>query len=387
MVLKKPLIINLLLILIYSCGKPKLVPTREGEQELKKFQLNLEESKPLGNFQGKSVKNVILMIGDGMGKDHIKVTESFLFRGDRKLAFSSFPSKKFILTKSAGSFITDSAASATAMATGQKVLNGVLSLSGLSGGRPLTTILEVFKKCGMSTALITSTHLTNATPAAFATHVNTRSNYAEIALQYFRDSRPNLLLGGGGYGISRELAESNGHTFVSNKEDFVQVISNPPSHLVGAFGNGHLPYSSEKNNLPALWELVNHSLKHLLKDPNGFFLMVEGGRIDHASHKNDLENTIGEVAGFSKAVERVLSQVRTRKDTLVLVTADHETGGLQLIYPSQRPGQLPVVLWKTRGHSASPVPVFLWGPENDQWGKLKENTDIFNYLKSVRPCS
>lgn len=330
-------------------------------------------------------RNVILLIGDGMGPEQVKAASLFAHGADGKLFMQSLPKQATVATHPAAgpSVITDSAAAATAMATGRKVDGNVLSVALPGDGKPLKTALEYAQEAGQRTGLVTTTTVTNATPAAFTSHVSHRSQVAQIAEMIYQ-IRPNVLLGGGGAGQDPESARKAGYVTVTDRAGMASLDPASSPYVCGMFGRADLPYESlyakgatrAYDTLPHLSEMAASALKLLEGSESGFFLMIEGGIIDHAGHANDLEASIMETLEFDRSVKVVMDWARGRDDTLVLVTADHETGGLTVV-DSPGKGSLPTVTWSTKNHTGIRVPAFAWGTGSTQVTGDLDNTDIF----------
>jgi len=325
------------------------------------------------------VRNVILIIGDGMGEEQVKAAGYYLSGAPGSLSFESFPYRTEMTTHSASSSVTDSAAAATAMATGRKVNNGVLSLELPGSGESLMTLLEIARDEGKSTGLVSTTSMTHATPAAFGAHAASRDFKDSIAEDYLGSSRPNVLFGGGGNGMTVREAEAAGYLVCETLEELSVLDSDAGAYFSGQFGVDHLPYQYDgAGNLPELSDMALRALDILEEDPDGFFLMIEAGRIDHAGHSNDLVRNIFEVLELSDTVEQVLDWADGQEDTLIIVTADHETGGLSVL-GGNGAGVLPTVSWSTTGHTGVNVPVYLWGYGAEQLSlTVRDNTDIFS---------
>jgi alkaline phosphatase len=313
-------------------------------------------AEPAATDAAKPAANVILLVGDGMGpsviglaKDYARVVEGrelwmqkAISRGD--LALVQVPAL--------GTLVTDSAAAATALATGEQVSNGVISIS--PDGKPLTTILELAEKGSRSTGLVTTTRLTHATPACFSAHTESRRAENEIAEQ-MANSGADVMLGGGlrhwipqdktasdfgAYsGESKrkdganlvEKAKGLGYAFVTDREGLASATAGA-DRLLGLFASSHLPYVLDRRpddgtDVPSLVEMTEAALDILSKNENGFFLMVEGGRIDHAAHANDAASMIADAMEFDETVGAAMKFAETHKGTTVFVTADHVTGG------------------------------------------------------------
>ena len=302
-------------------------------------------------------RNVILFIGDGLGAS--AVTLARLVGGEALALDAMLVGSQSVAP--VGAVIPDSAATATAMATGVNSVNGAIGVD--PAGRPLTTLLEAARDRGLATGIVTSTRITHATPAAFAAHVPSRAMEDAIAEQLL-GSGVDLLIGGGarhflstGQGGRRhdgrdllvEAAENGWHVVRDGGNLRAAVALDPDERrpLLALLHQDHLPYrldappwhdigSAEKpddrpSHVPDLEELTLLAVQFLDDDPDGFLLIVEGGRIDHAEHQHDAAAAARETLDFDRAV----SVGRWREwgppgDTLVLVTADHETGGLAL---------------------------------------------------------
>ena len=313
-----------------------------------------------------------------MGTEQVKAGAMYM---GAPLSFEGFPRTGLMNTSSAGGPATDSAAAATAMATGRKVMNGVLSIRLPGDARKLETVLELFKAEGKSVGLVTTTYVTHATPAAFASHAASRNNFNAIAWQYMNAPLPEVLMGGSKH-VTPKMASKAGYYVVTNKEELGSPDADSAKLLAGLFGKGHMPYEKEKDahgDLPHLSEMVEAAIDVLEEDPDGFFLMVEGGRIDHAGHANDIERLVAEVAEFSNSVSAVLQWTARHPDTLMIVTADHETGGLRVLEESGS-GHAPRVSWATSGHTAALVPVYARGPGAERIQPVMDNTEIHRAL-------
>ena len=331
-------------------------------------------------FNSRSLKNVIFCIGDGMGFEAVKAAGYYAYGETGTLSFEAFPHRAEMATYAADSPMTDSAAAATAMATGHKVNNGVISMEFPGSGTPLKTLLEIFKAQDKWTGLVSTTYITHATPAAFAAHNPERNNLADIAHDYLHLTRPNVLLGGGGNGLTEKDAQAAGYTVVTDREGLLNLDTDTENCVSGQFGDTNIPYIFDgSDDLPQLSEMVSVALDILCNAQGGFFLLVEGGRIDHAGHSNDIERNILETIEFSKTVQTIFDGVAGRDDTLILVTADHETGGLK-VHKNNGKGQVPDISWSTGGHTVSNVPLYGWGRNAERVGGIMNNTDLIKVV-------
>lgn len=300
---------------------------------------------PLGAIAG-NARNVILLIGDGMGPGQFGAGWIFskraLGKDLRMVELMKQGHTAYIVNDTADAIVTESAAAASQMATGQRMTVGTISMAA-DGKTPLKTILEIAQDKGMATGLVTTSGITDATPAAFASHVANRANEASVAEQELQH-RVDVLLGGrrqfflpesagGKRQDGRDLiqeAAANAYSVATNAAE-LQAAKGP--RLLGLFNMSNMSYELDRAGTqePSLAEMSDKALQVLSASKKGFFLMIEGGRIDHAAHANDAAATIREVLAFDQAVGVAIDYAKTHPGTLVLVTADHETGGLALI--------------------------------------------------------
>ena len=336
----------------------------------------VEKSEIVLNVSGEGdVRNVILLIGDGMGVGQLSAAE--VMNGDEDLALTKLPYKSLVSTHSSSNYVTDSAASATAIATGYKTRNGMVSVT--AEGEALFTVLEDAEEAGKATGIVTTARVTHATPACFVSHVNSRNMEAVIAEQLL-ESGVDVALGGGSTYFTGMNPETEGYTVVYDSTELESVES---GKVLGLFTPGYMSYETERNySEPSLSEMTAKSIELLTSDPDGFFLMVEGGRIDHASHDNNFDKAMAETLEFDLAVLEAMEYAAGRDDTLVIVTADHETGGLSIVggYPSGGGMQ---INWVTDNHVGGMVPVYGYGPMASEIITFDDNTDIGAFLLSV----
>ncbi|MBI2609003.1 MAG: alkaline phosphatase [Deltaproteobacteria bacterium] len=377
-------------------------------------------------------KNIVLFVGDGMGPTYVTATRLYLREKKQKLHLDTFKKIAIVQTFAADSVVTDSAASATAFACGVKTNNGVLGEDDTAvfmqkDGKKVNSIVHFAKQKGMSVGLVTTTRITHATPAAFYAHTNSRDDEQEIAHQLIK-SGVDVLLGGGLKYFTPEMQEElkkQNYTVVKTLEEFNKIDSKKTQKLFGLLSDSHLAYELDRTSAnikePSLTELVLKAHEVLKKNPKGYFLMVEGGRIDHAGHENDALRAIHDTIAFDKAIA-AYQLVVTSKDTLVLVTADHETGGLSINgYPNLGIGlfehvkegdkklDYPVLTWATgpgfgvketaqglftekqpaaflrdySAHSGVDVYLYGWGVGSEVVQGTLDNTDIFKIMKKA----
>lgn len=286
-------------------------------------------------------RNVIFMVSDGMSMATLTLAQTFLQRVEQRGSqwlrlYRELPMVRGLVdTASAGSLVTDSAAAASCWGIGERINNGVLNIT-VDGRKPVT-LLRKMKAAGKRTGLVTTATATHATPAGFVATLAQRSRQADIAPQYLRH-QVDVVLGGGADYFSEDLLvgyRSAGYAFAPDRDSLRAYQGATP--LLGLFGRSHLPYEIDRLNdpvlaaaTPTLAEMTAAALRNLGKAPEGFFLLVEGGRVDHASHGNDPAATIREQLAFDATITTVLEFIAGNPDTLLVLTSDHGTGGMQL---------------------------------------------------------
>lgn len=340
-----------------------------------------------------SAGNIILIIGDGMGPQQIEAARLYDVGPDAQLEMQKLPVQGWVRTDPVGGGPTDSAAAATAMATGQKVVNDVVSRAIPGDGSDLKTILELASEAGWSTGLVSTSYITHATPAAFGAHAFDRGHLEVIADYYLNHTRPNVLMGGGHDSILDLWNEQSGYTLVRDRDEMLASAATA-DRVLGAFGDGHMPYLYDGlGNLPRQREVALTAIANLERNPKGFFLMIEGGLIDRGGHINENDPTktgkvVEEVVEFDRTIKAVLDWAQDRTDTMVLVTADHETGDLT-VQADNGIGVLPTVHWGGHEHTGINVPVFAWGAGVERLHEQTvENTELFHVMNDflTRPA-
>ena len=345
-------------------------------------------------------KNIILLIADGMSLSQITAYRMMKGSLNERISMDNFPYSGIVLTHSYNAAVTDSASSATAYSTGFKTNNGVLGLD--KDLNVLENLTETIDKFGFVSSLISTSEVTHATPAAFASHVDLRWKTDIISSQMI-DSKVATILGGGRYffipeeeGGKREdginlLNEINqSHILLTQKNDLSNISGSLNKQVLGLFADEHLRDEDKKDNHklePSLAEMLEYSVSrsNLLIDQGcaGFFVMAEGSQVDWAGHSNDFDYLIREMEDFDEAVDLALEIAKERKDTLVVVTSDHEVGGL-LIEPSNPiDNYLDEVKFSFNTavgggtHTGVPVPVYAYGPGSENFTGTLDNTDIY----------
>ncbi|WP_257348149.1 alkaline phosphatase [Pseudalkalibacillus decolorationis] len=310
-----------------------------------------EDIKASYKTNNRTPENVILLIGDGMGSNQVSAASYIKGEGygSGQLTMNQFENVGLAKTFSHDNTVTDSAAAATAFSAGHKTDNGVLGQAPKQKEHTeheqhfdVKTVLESAEDKDKSTGLVTTARITHATPAAFASHIDDRNKENEIAVQMLNHGVEVLLGGGKRQFISKaeggkrtdskdllQVAKEKGYTYVDDKSSLEKTKGDK---LLGLFNNSHMTWELDREltDEPALSKMTSKAIDTLEDDKDGFFLMVEGGRIDHAGHANLPAANIHETLAFDAAVKEALEFAKKDKNTLVIVTADHETGGMSI---------------------------------------------------------
>ena len=324
--------------------------------------------------------NVILMIGDGMGLGHVA---SAMYANGGELTVTSLRSCGWVRTQSASSFVTDSAASGTAYATGSKTHNSGLGVD--KDNQPLENIPELVQKHGVVSGVVTTDRITGATPAAFYAHQSSRKETDGIWGDLPGSS---LIFFAGADAKSFKKAPEAARKAIEEK--YKVVTSLDDESLKNAPRVGYLPekaagqskHKGRGDYLPATTAYAIDFLKAHCQKNKGFFLMVEGAKIDHSAHGNDYQGVVEETLDFDKAVEAAIRFAEKDGKTLVIISADHETGGLIARAKSEEEGTISAS-FSSRSHSPMPVPLFAYGPCSQYFTGVQENSDVALKIKSI----
>ena len=354
----------------------------------------------------KKAKNVILLIGDGMSASQITSYRLLKEGPNGRIAVDNFPISGIVLTHSADAIITDSASSATAYSTGSKTKNGFLGVD--QEGRILENLTEKLDNFGFVSALISTSEVTHATPAAFSSHVDSRRNTDEISSQMLESKVATILGGGRKFFLSaenggkrkdkRDLLEEakKSHKILMHKHELDISGITPSDRILGLFADEHLRDEENPDNHssePTLTEMLRFSLERaeaaIDNQCRGSFIMVEGSQVDWAGHANNIDYLERELKEFDEATRYALEYAKKNPDTLVVVTADHETGGL-LIEPialSYYTGNNIKFSFNTAigggSHTGVPVPVYAYGPGSLNFSGTLDNTDVYRAILSA----
>lgn len=336
--------------------------------------------KPLKKNAPK-VKNIILMIGDGMGLTQITAG---LYSREDSLNLEKFPIVGLHKSYAADNLVTDSAAGATAFACGIKTYNGAIGVN--RDSLPVQSILEEATNKNIATGLIATSSIVHATPASFIAHQAQRKMYEAIAADFLKTD-VNIFIGGGKkYFDNRDTDDRNLYKELQNKgyyvDDFfnteLENISLKPKEKFAYFTANEepLPATQGRDYLPIATE---KAIQHLNKEDNGFFLMIEGSQIDWGGHVNNSEYIVSETLDFDTTVGKVLEFAKNDGETLVIVTADHETGGYSITPGSTRDSL--ITAFTTDKHTAVLIPVFAFGPRAELFSGIYENIDIHHRMR------
>ncbi|MDX6746618.1 alkaline phosphatase [Polaribacter sp. PL03] len=335
-------------------------------------------------------KNVILLIADGTGLS--QVSSAFYFKST-KPNYARFKSIGLIKTSSATEDVTDSAAGATAFSTGEKTYNGAVGVA--VDSTKLKNLVEILSPQNVKTGLISTSSIQHATPASFYSHVLHRSQYEDITLDLVT-SDVDFLAGGGikflnkrkdGKNLLTELEVNGFEVNTTALGSFSEIKKHSKMAYLLAEEHMNAVAKGRGDFLPKATEL---GLEFLNKDASksGFFMMIEGSQVDWGGHSNDADYLISELIDFDDAVGKALDFAEKDGNTLVIVTADHETGGFTLAStPKKKEDGTTYDDYKeitgtfsTKGHSATLIPVFAFGPGSEAFTGIYENTAIFHKI-------
>lgn len=381
------------------------IPIPEGSiADKDAFIETLPEGKPLSQkaiipIKNKP-KNIILLISDGMSLTQVSTYRLLKGGPNERIAVDKFPVSGIVLTHSENAIVTDSASSATAFSTGRKTNNGALGLD--EDNKILENFTEIIDRHGYVSSLISTSEITHATPAAYASHVDLRWKTDEISLQMMDSNVMTILGGGRHFFLPEDLGgkRSDGLNLLEQMESSRMVMTEKKEldsfdhsdlgKVVGLFADEALRDKEKPENHvfePSSSEMLNFAINRSEKfnenGCKGFFIMLEGSQVDWAGHANDLNYLKREMQDFDEAVELALDYAIQNPDTLVIATADHETGGLLIESSSPTDYTAPEVKFSFNtgigygSHTGVPVPVYAYGPGSENFTGTLDNTDIF----------
>ena len=359
---------NLAIVFIFSlmaCSSPvEQIPY--GNEVLSKLEIKEFEGRP---------KNIILLIGDGTGLNQITLSRMAISGVNSRLYIDQLPYSGISLTHSADNIITDSAAAATAWATGTKTKNKFISVT--PNEKALTSLTEALFEKGFLSGVVATSSITHATPAAFYAHVNNRYKEKKIASQ-LQNSNINIAFGGGLNFF--DLSATNDQIKYIYDLDELKNINTSSKRIIGLFDNDGIRRSPDRPSQQLMTKRALDILAKRTAECSGFFLMTEGSQIDWASHDNDASRMITEFRDFDLSIKYAVEFINTRDDTLLIVTADHETGGLQIL---KEDNDLVHIQWGTGSHTGIPVGVFSYGPGAELFTGTMDNTEIHTKILEI----
>ena len=319
------------------------------------------------------------MIGDGMG-----VAQVFagLTANGGHLFLDNFKCIGFSKTQSSDNYITDSAAGGTALSAGQKTYNGAIAVN--TDTVAIKTILEMAEDKGMATGLVSTSAITHATPASYIAHQGSRGSYEDIAADFLKTDI-DVFIGGGWNHFAvrkdkRDLTkdlQQKGYQVLRNMDDIYKVKSGKLAGLTADEHNDVVP--KRKMSLPLSTQTA---LNILNQNKKGFFIMIEGSQIDCGGHQNNTGYIVKEMLDFDQAIGKALEFAANDGETLIIVTADHETGGFALVGGDMKTGMVKGA-FSTGDHTGVMVPVFSYGPGAENFTGIMENTDIAKNIMNL----
>lgn len=334
-------------------------------------------SKLSANKDTPEIKNIILMIGDGMGLPDVYAAMTV---SEKPLNIERCNYIGLQKTYSANNYITDSGAAGTALATGFKTKNGAIGMD--SVGNRLKSILEIAEEHGLATGLVSTSSITHATPASFIAHQSSRGSYEDIAKDFLKTDI-DIFIGGGYTHFAKRADKLNlidSLKFRGYEVDTTlnMVLRSTSRKLAGFTAPIHNPFrlNGRGDMLP---QSSAKAIEILSKNRKGFFLMIEGSQIDWAGHANYADTLVDETLDFDKAVGVALDFAKNDGHTLVIITADHETGGVT-ITGGDRATHKVILNFSTKDHTAVMIPVYAYGPGAELFIGIYDNTDIFKKI-------
>lgn len=330
-------------------------------------------------WKGKKPKNIVFLIGDGMGVSQVFAG---ITANGGQLFLDNFRHIGFAKTSSSSHYITDSAAGGTALAAGIKTYNGAIGVD--PDKNPVKSILQEAIEKGLAGGLVSTSAITHATPASFIAHQAARSSYEAIAADFLKTDI-DVFIGGGykhftqredGRNLVKDL-EAKGYKVLQNMDEIKNVKSGKLAGLTAPEHNGRV---AERGNM--LPDATRTALNILSNNKKGFFIMIEGSQIDWAGHAKNTSYTVEDMLDFDKAIGEALAFAAADGQTLVIVTADHETGGMAITGGDFKTGMVKGS-FPTGDHTAVMVPIFSWGPGAEEFMGIMENTDVHKKMRKL----
>ncbi len=322
-------------------------------------------------------KNIILMVGDGMGAAQIYAG---LTANKGKLNLERCTIVGFHKNQASDNYVTDSAAGATAFACGQQTYNGAIGVD--AKGKSIPTILEIAEKNGLATGLVATCSITHATPACFISHQPSRAMNEAIALDFLKTDVDVFIGGGRKYFSQRadginliDSLKAKGYQ-ITNSISETQKITNGK---LAAFLADEQQAKFSEGRGDELVKSTEVALQVLKGNKKGMFMMIEGSQIDWGGHDNNTQYIVDEMIDFDNAIGKVLDFAAADGNTLVIITADHETGGFSIVGGDMKTGAVEGK-FTTGGHTGVMIPVFAYGPGSEKFSGIYQNTDIYKKM-------
>ncbi len=340
-------------------------------------------AKQITTEPGTAPKNLILLIGDGMGLTQISAG---MYLNDNYTHLERCPVVGLQKTFASDNLVTDSAASATAIACGVKTYNGAIAVD--VNGKKVKTILEEAEDKGLATGLVSSSTIVHATPASFIAHNESRRNYEAIAAD-FVNTQIDIFIGGGKSYFDRRADDRNLYEELALRNYYVtDYFSSDLKKVKIPMGSNFGFLTSDKDPIPVskgrdyLIDAADFAVDFLKdRSEEGFFLMVEGSQIDWGGHANDIDYVTSEFLEYNKIIGNILDFAAADGETLVVITADHETGGLA-INPGSNEEKIEAA-FTTDKHTATMVPIFAFGPGAENFAGIYDNTQIYHKMRKA----
>ncbi|MBQ6754269.1 MAG: alkaline phosphatase [Bacteroidales bacterium] len=324
--------------------------------------------------KAQQAKNVIILIGDGTGLTQLY---SAYEANNRFLNIYTMPHTALSITNCTDRRVTDSGAGGTAIACGEKTYYRAIGVD--KDTIPIPSMLEICKQMGKKTGIIVSCDLAHATPGSFIAHVKDREMYEQIA-EYYLGGKCDIFLGGGKKrfdnradkrDLTKELRQL-GYEVVYNESE---LLSSKTDRIAGFFADKHLPLYKERGKI--MQTALETTINRFKDNPEGFFIMLEGSQIDMQAHDNHFSEMIDEALDFDACVGIALDFARRDKNTLVVITADHETGGLTLPVAGK---DMDTCKWTTTGHTSAPIIIYAEGPGSENFHGVIQNNEQFHII-------
>jgi len=331
-------------------------------------------------FAQNKPKNILFLVGDGMGVSQIYAG---LTANKGHLNLEQFKVIGFHRNQASDNYVTDSAAGATAFATGKQTYNGAIGLDSLK--QPSVSLLELAEQKGLSTGLVSTCDITDATPASFIAHQFKRAMHEEIATDFLKTDVDVVIGGGRKYFEARQDKQNLLDTLRKKNYTVLGDITSMESIHRGKLINLYAvenPIKISEGRGDALLKSTQKAIELLSQNNKGFFALIEGSQIDWGGHANDAPYAIAEMIDFDKSIGYVLEFARKNKETLVIVTADHETGGMALMGGDMKTGVVKAA-FTTKGHTGQMIPVFAFGPGAENFAGIYHNYDLFSKMREA----